>query len=152
MYFPSFHGYDIECSKCEKEKCVNRGKHQRSRRDFEVTSGRCPRLPDRCGFVDMNERENQRNTYPIIHAEKACEVVNLSLSLPGDKRFRKVYRSKSGFWYHRSKMPTLCGSLLPIKQAISIEYYSSEEVIMEYMDSVGSDYCLLPCHVLDFTV
>lgn len=40
------------CGKCEREECFNRGKFQRDRRDFTVTSGRCPRLPDTQGEYD----------------------------------------------------------------------------------------------------
>ncbi len=41
-----------DCGSCEKAGCPNRGKFQRDRRDFTVTSGRCPRLPDELGEYD----------------------------------------------------------------------------------------------------
>lgn len=152
MYFPDFEGGDIECSKCEKANCMSRGKHQRNRKDFEVTSGRCPRLPDWRGFVDMTERENQRNAYPIVHAEMGGEAITLSISRPGVKRMKKVYRTKSGYWYFRDKAEWSDGTKSFYRQAIAIGWYKSEDRIMEYMEDVRADYCLLPCEILGFTV
>lgn len=45
-------GEKPDCGKCEREECFNRGKFQRDRRDFTITSGRCPRLPDTQGEYD----------------------------------------------------------------------------------------------------
>lgn len=41
-----------DCGKCERKECRNRDKYQRDRKDFSVTSGRCPRLPDVQGQYD----------------------------------------------------------------------------------------------------
>ena len=54
-YFPPLHGA-VDCEKCEVRDCWCRGKFQRNRRNMPHTSGRCPRLPDLCGFVEKEER------------------------------------------------------------------------------------------------
>lgn len=67
-YFPPLHGA-VDCEKCEVRDCWCRGKFQRNRRDMPHTSGRCPRLPDLCGFVEKEERELYKATFMLVHAE-----------------------------------------------------------------------------------
>ena len=73
-YFPPLYG-NVECEKCEiKTTCWCCGKYQRNRRDFTHTSGRCPRLPDRRGFVEKSERELYAATFLLVHAERGEAV------------------------------------------------------------------------------
>ena len=67
-YFPPLHGA-VDCEKCEVRDCWCRGKFQRNRRDMPHTSGRCPRLPDLCGFVEKEERELYKATFMLVHVE-----------------------------------------------------------------------------------
>ena len=67
-YFPPLHGA-VDCDKCEARDCWCRGKSQRNRRDMTPASGRCPRLPDLCGFVEKEERELYKATFMLVHAE-----------------------------------------------------------------------------------
>lgn len=148
MYFPAFYETNIACCECEKKDCHSRGKFQRDKRDFTVTSGRCPRLPDMRGFVDNNERINQRNAYPLVYAEGSGDHVSLHLSTPGDKRLRKVYQTRSGYWYYKTKDE--CGN--KIRRVIHIGIYRTFEAILAYMERVHSDYCIFPCETSDLTV
>ena len=93
-YFPPLHGA-VDCEKCEVRDCWCRGKFQRNRRDMPHTSGRCPRLPDLCGFVEKEERELYKATFMLVHAEYGVGGLHLTLTIPGHKRNRKVYQTKS---------------------------------------------------------
>lgn len=42
------------CTLCDREWCLSKYHYHRSRQDFSVTSGRCPRLPDMNGKYDPN--------------------------------------------------------------------------------------------------
>ena len=75
-YFPPLHGA-VDCEKCEVRDCWCRGKFQRNRRDMPHTSGRCPRLPDLCGFVEKEERELYKATFMLVHA--AVSYTHLTL-------------------------------------------------------------------------
>lgn len=147
-YFPPLYG-DVECHNCEKENCPCRGKYQRNIREMEVTSGRCPRLPDMSGFVDKSERELFANTFALVHAELGCEAaLNLMLSIPCEKRNRKIYQTKSGYWYYKWKDTE--GS--SIKQMLRISGYHSKEEIVRYMEGIHADYCLIPCQITEYIV
>lgn len=67
-YFPPLKG-PVDCAQCEAADCWCRNMHQRSRRDFTHTSGRCPRLPDLRGFVERDQREAYAAAFMLIHAE-----------------------------------------------------------------------------------
>ena len=67
-YFPPLHGA-ADCEKCEAWDCWCRGKFQWNRRDMTHTSGRCPRLPDLCGFVEKEERELYEAAFMLVHAQ-----------------------------------------------------------------------------------
>lgn len=86
MYFPPFYG-EADCYQCEiREQCDCFGKSQRNRRDLEVTSGRCPKIPDNRGFVHESQRENQRKAYPIIYAEYSGEGEEVFFAPGGSTR------------------------------------------------------------------
>ena len=146
-YFPPLYGKP-DCLKCEKRKdCGSYGKYQRDRRDFTYTSGRCPRLPDRRGFVEQDERELYAQTFPLIHAESGgCEgeeTLTLQLSIPGETRYRKVYRAY-GYWWFRSK--TESGE--PVRRILTVEadgYLNSPKNILKEMR--GKDYCIFRCEI-----
>ena len=148
MYFSQYRETNIACWECEKSDCHSRGKFQRNKRDFTVTSGRCPRLPNMLGFVDNNERENQRNSYPLVYAESNGEYVALNISVPGEKRLRKKYQTGSGYWYYKTKD----GLGNKIRRVIHIGAYNEFEDILAYMERVHSDYCIFPCEISDLTV
>ena len=101
-YFPPIKG-PVDCAQCEAADCWCRDKFQRSRRDFTHTSGRCPRLPDLRGFVERDEREAYAAAFMLIHAELGAGGLQLTLTIPGKKRYRKVYLTKSGYWYFNTR-------------------------------------------------
>jgi hypothetical protein len=159
-YFPAFHETWIDCNRCElvdwsegltygKSKCGSYGAHQRNRRDFTYTSRRCPKLPDMRGFVHESQRENQRNAYPIIHAESNGEEVFLNLSIPGQKKLRRVYETRSGYFYFKTKDEE---HGYVIKRVIWIGCNMSRQNIKEYMERFHADYCLFNCVISDVTV
>jgi hypothetical protein len=143
-YFPPLYG-DVACGQCEiKDECPSCGKYQRNRREFTFTSGRCPRLPDKRGFVEKDQRELYAATFPIIHAERGEEdAIYLTLMLPGQKRGRKVYCTKSGYWYFRDKDEDLG----PVKRIVTIEGCWKPEDIIFTMDVAESDYCIFRCRL-----
>ena len=104
-YFPPLHGA-VDCEKCEVRDCWCRGKFQRNRRDMPHTSGRCPRLPDLCGFVEKEERELYKATFMLVHAEYGVGGLHLTLTIPGHKRNRKVYQSKEDILRHMKSLRT----------------------------------------------
>lgn len=147
-YFPPLYG-TVNCGECEiQANCMCFGKHQRDRRDFTYTSGRCPRLPDRRGFVAESERKLYAATFPLVHAERSADALYLTLTIPG-KRDHKVYHTRNGYWYYREKDPS-CGHML--RKVIGIERYDSEQDILDYMESVHADYCIFRCDFWDYTV
>lgn len=147
-YFPPLSGA-VECHKCEKGSgCWCRGKYQRNRRDFTHTSGRCPRLPDRRGFVEKEERALYAATFPLVHAELGCELLHLTLTIPGQRRAKKVYRTKSGYWYFKQKN----GHGYISRRVLEIGGYYDESDIQNYMERMGAAYCILRCNITDYTV
>ena len=108
-YFPALYR-EVDCSKCEiAAKCRNYGKSQRNRRDFSVLSGRCPRLPDKRGFVEKGERERYASVFPLVHAERGDEEeedLELTLRLPGEKRNRRCIRRRADTGTTKQRMKT----------------------------------------------
>ena len=94
-YFPPLYG-GVECGECDMAAvCHSCGKYQRDRRDFTYTSGRCPRLPDRRGFVDKSQKKLYAETFPLVHAERGDESLTLSLSIRGKSGSKKCIRRKT---------------------------------------------------------
>ena len=79
-YFPPLKG-PVDCAQCEAADCWCRNMHQRSRRDFTHTSGRCPRLPDLRGFVERDQREAYAAAFMLIHAELGAGGLQLTLNI-----------------------------------------------------------------------
>ena len=73
-YFPPLSG-KVECGQCKDTECRCLGKHQRSRRDFTHTTGRCPRLPDQRSFVDEKEQKLYAEPFPIVCTEQSGSVL-----------------------------------------------------------------------------
>lgn len=146
-YFPLLYG-TVDCARCEAEDCQSRDKHQRNRRDLSYTSGRCPRLPDQRGFVEREEREAYAAAFPLVHAEIGLGGLQLSLSIPGQKRYRKVYRTKSGYWYFNSRNEE--GD--PIKEALDLRSFNSTTEIMQYMELQHTDYIVIRCELAGFMI
>ena len=145
-YFPPTYERP-DCPWCEKKKgCPNYGKYQRDRRDFTVTSGRCPRLPDRRGFVDQDEQELYAHTFPFIHAERGGTSVSLHLSLPDEKRLKKVYRTYGAWWFRDGKDE----DGYTIRRCLTMERsFHNEQEIFEYMEDRDWDYILIRCDILE---
>ena len=150
-YFPPLYR-EVDCGQCEiAAKCRNYGKSQRNRRDFSVLSGRCPRLPDKRGFVEKGERERYVSVFPLVHAERGDEEeedLELTLRLPGEKRNRTVYQTKSGYWYYKTKNEN--GD--PERIVLQIEGYRTKADILWHMNDQSTDYCLFRCDVMDYCV
>lgn len=149
-YFPPLYEKP-DCAKCEKRRdCYSCGKYQRDRRDFTYTSGRCPRLPDMRGFVEKDERELYAQTFPLLHAERGGiegeYTLNLSLSLPGEKRVRTVYRSNGyGVWWFRDGKDPETGYVFRRILHFDDGFTSAAEIL----ERMRSDYCLFPVIVTD---
>ena len=146
-YFPPLHGM-IACSQCEAQDCRCRGLYQRNRRDIPYASGRCPRLPDLCGFVEKSERADYMAAFVLIHAELGLGGLILLVTLPGQKRYRKVYQAKSGYWYYKTKNEN--GD--PERIVLQIEGYRTKADILWHMNDQSTDYCLFRCDVMDYCV
>ena len=141
-YFPPSYGKP-ECSKCEREGCISRGKYQRDRMDFTYTSGRCPRLPDRRGFVYPDDRKLYGETLPLVHVERGeGDVLYLTLTQPG-KRQKRVYMTWGQWWFR----DTVDGN--PVRRVISIEDVYSKKSLLETMDQTRSDYSIFRCRIED---
>ena len=68
-YFPPLYGMP-ECMKCERKRtCFSCGKAQRNLREFTYTSGRCPRLPDKRGFVEKDEQKRYQSVFPLVYVD-----------------------------------------------------------------------------------
>ena len=150
-YFPPLHGR-VECDECEKSDCPSRGKYQRNRRDFTYTSGRCPRLPDDRGFMEKDEQELYAAASPVVYAERGGDdSLFLTLTIPGEKRKRRVYHTKicGGWWYFRGRSPEYSG---PVKRVVTIEGKNTKQEILDYMDQVNTDYCALRCEIEDLVL
>ena len=137
-YFPPSYGMP-ECGKCERENCMSKGKYQRNRTDFSYTSGRCPRLPDRRGFVYQEDRELYAKTFPLVHAERGEEdTLYLTLTQPG-KRSLKVNMTW-GCWWIRDKEDGK-----PVRRIVRIGSNLYKRGILDEMGS--ADYCIFRCEV-----
>lgn len=151
-YFPPLYG-DVRCDKCEIcTECICAGKHQRNRRDFTYTSGRCPRLPDRRGFVEQSERELYTTVFPLIYAERGGgDSLSLMISIPGEKRKKKVYYTKicGGYWYFREKSPEYGGT---VNRVIAIEWKNTKQEILDYMEWLNTDYCIFRGEIEDIII
>lgn len=135
-----------ECFKCEKSDCMSRNRYQRDRQDFMYTSGRCPRLPDRRGFVEKSEQELYAATYPLVHAELGeGDTLDLTLTIPGVKWQRKVYSTKNGFWYFKETDPYG----YKIKRILTIHGGHKKQDILNRMEWTNSDYCLFRATIED---
>ena len=144
-YFPPLYG-GVECGECEMASiCHSRYKYQRDRRDFTYTSGRCPRLPDRRGFVDKSQKKLYAETFPLVHAERGDESLTLSLSIPGKKRLKKVYPRKDGYWYFRERAE----GRSYIRRRISFNCFQTEKDVLDYMSLYDADYCLFRAVIWD---
>ncbi len=147
-YFPHLYG-EVDCGKCEiASECCYRGRYQRNRRDFSHTSGRCPRLPDRRGFVDKSQRDLYAKTFPLVHAERGEDSLFLTLTIPGVKRPRRVYQTRGGSWYFRDKDEF--GD--SIRRAVNFECYRKKEAILNFMELYDFDYCLFRATIEDYFV
>lgn len=146
-YFLPLYG-GVDCGKCEVQNCWCRGKYQRNRRDMTHTSGRCPRLPDLKGFVEKEERELYKSTFMLVHAECGAGGLHLTLTIPGHKRTRKVYQTKSGYWYCNLTNEEGHSE----RQVLNLEGYQSKDDILQHMKSLRTDYIILRCSMEGFTV
>lgn len=146
-YFPPLHG-TVDCGRCEAQNCWCRDLYQRNRRDMSHSSGRCPRLPDLCGFVEKAERKYYKDTFMLVHAELGVGGLSLTVTMPGQKRMRKVYQTKSGYWYCNMTNQDSRSE----RQALYLEGYQSKEDIILQMKSLRTDYYILRCQMAGYTV
>jgi hypothetical protein len=103
-----------------------------------------------CGQCDkggcMCRGLHQRNAYPFVHVEIGEESADLNVSIPGDKKTKKVYHSGFGSWYYRTKDED--GN--KIKRIIRIGVNHDYEDFISYGRYIHADYFLLPCEITDY--
>ena len=147
-YFPT-PGGEVNCRECDRQGCMARDRFQRNRKDFTVTSGRCPRLPDYRGFVDREDRALYEATFPLVHAERDEDgKLSLALTAPGMKRPRRVYFVK-GYWYILDKDP----NGMSARRVITIDGYISAPLqVMLHLDREHTRRCVFRCTVEDFFI
>lgn len=146
-YFPPVYG-TVECRRCELfGSCPSCDRYQRDRRDFTVTSGRCPRLPDYRGFVGEDQMKLYAETFPLAHAKREDGKLKMELQIPGEKRRKRVYRAKCGEWYFRD---TYEGER--VKRALTVHGGTFPEFILYTMDAEHTNYCIFRCTIEDFFV
>ena len=145
-YFPPLYGKP-DCAYCEKKECWSRVKYQRDRQDFTYTSGRCPRLPDLRGFVDEAEQELYQQTFPLIHAKREGGNLTMSLSIPGVKRLKNVYRSQTFkcWWFRDGKFE----DGYPKRHILSIDNCYSKKDVLDYLERRNTNYCIFRCVIKD---
>ena len=80
-----------------------------------------------------------RAAFLLVHAEIGLGGLQLTLTIPGQKRYRKVFKTRSAEGY-------------PIRQALNIGCFSSKEEIVQYMEKLHSDYCIFRRELVDFTI
>lgn len=142
-YFPCS-GETPACDKCDKMDCHSRGKYQRDRVGFSYTSGRCPRLPDRYGFVEKEERALYAETFPLVHAERDGDgVICLSLSRTG-KPVRRISITH-GQWWFRDKLDGMS-----VRRVVSIDGVYSKADLEARMGN--GDYCIFRCDIEDYFI
>ena len=98
--------------------------------------------------LEKEERELYKATFMLVHAEYGVGGLHLTLTIPGHKRNRKVYQTKSGYWYCNLTSEKGC----PERQVLNLEGYQSKEDILRHMKSLRTDYCILRCSMEGFTV
>lgn len=143
MYFPDI-GSQPDCRYCDKGSCPNREKFQRGRRDFSVTSGRCPRLPDDRGFVDPDESCDYANTFDLVNAERSGEKIIVRLSRPFGLN-RTVYRLH-GYWWFRDRIDGQ-----PVRRVV---HFAARDVddLREQMDYMRTNKMVFRARVEDYCI
>lgn len=144
-YFPPLYGMP-ECMKCERKRtCFSCGKAQRNLREFTYTSGRCPRLPDKRGFVEKDEQKRYQSVFPLVYVDCISGGdLNLTMFFPGSNRSRKVYYSDVfKRWWIRV---TEDGE--PVKRFLRIEnFMKTRQDIVNYMECRQSKRCVFRCDI-----
>ena len=100
------------------------------------------------GFVEPETRSAYAETFILIHTELSGGSLELNVTIPEFKQYRKVYQTKSGYWYCNLTSEKGC----PERQALNLEGYQSKEDILRHMKSLRTDYCILRCSMEGFTV
>ena len=148
-YFPPLYG-DVDCGMCDiAAECWCCGEYQRNRRDFSHSSGRCPRLPDKKGFVEKEYRKLYAESFPLAHAERGGDdTLYLTLTTPHEKRPKKVYMTKSGYWYFRERGEGGAYS----RRRLDFNMFQSKQEVLTYMERFHADYCIFQAVIEDFCV
>jgi len=116
--------------------------------ETSFAGGRAVRLPDLCGFVEKEERELYEAAFMLVHAQFGVGGLRLTLTIPGQKRIRRVYQTNSGYWYCNLTSEKGC----PERQALNLEGYQSKEDILRHMKSLRTGYFILRCSMEGFAV
>ena len=92
----------------------------------------------------------QQHYFPPLHGAVDCEKCEVRDCWCRGKfqRNRKVYQTKSGYWYCNLTSEKGC----PERQVLNLEGYQSKEDILRHMKSLRTDYCILRCSMEGFTV
>ena len=84
----------------------------------------------------------------LVHAQFGVGGLRLTLTIPGQKRIRRVYQTNSGYWYCNLTSEKGC----PERQALNLEGYQSKEDILRHMKSLRTGYFILRCSMEGFAV
>ena len=145
-YFPPLRG-SVDCGKCELYgECLSCGRYQRDRRDFSISSGRCPRLPDQRGFMDPKQQTLYESHFPVVYASRTADSLALTLRQPSDRE-RKIYCSKTGYWYFRCKFEGQS-----VRRVVTIHDARDNRSILADMEMLGMRKCIYRCTVEDYFV
>ena len=120
---------------------------QRNFRDFSYTSGRCPRLPDKSGLVETDERTQYNSLFPLVHAEQGEDNdLRLTLYLPNQARGKRVYYSNTWKrWWVRIR-----ANGWTQRRFLKIEnFMQNSQSILDYMAFRNSDHCIFRCEIED---
>lgn len=81
----------------------------------------------------------------MVHAERGDESLTLSLSIPGEKRLKKVYPKKDGYWYFHERAE----GRSYIRRRINFNCFQSAKDVLDYMSLYDADYCLFRAVIMD---
>lgn len=102
-YFPPLHG-PVDCDRCERVRtCPAAHGADRARRELTCKAGRCPRMPDAHGEVDVEEFVHYQAAFPLVRARNINyrdNAIRVEIHMPGERKWRRLHwDAPDGCWY-----------------------------------------------------